>query len=275
MKVRLLAVMAVVVVGVMAGTSPAMAKKAHTASEWSHQHADNKAFGEAIHKLRISNDLTNYSVGQITAASIVALTALKDGLTKVADATTEFKYGVVQVGLATGGAGDGIVGFGPTEFYVTPPIYKTGEQSQVTFPIGKSAAPLATRLFTAVRSVYPDKGAVECRVSIVGQTLANAASAVTGTLPDPAIGAYTGSAAAQVITATAVKKATASNGAGGFFHKMPQSRIQPENGNSTYPLALVALEDNAINLAGSELLGGTSFIATTSATAVLSCIRTS
>ena len=259
MKVRLLAVMAVVVVGVMAGTSPAMA------SQWSHQHADNKQFGDAIHSLRIRTDLTNYTVGQITAASIEALTALKNGLTKVADATTEFKYGVVQVATVTGNpaSGDSIAGIGPTGFFVTPPIYLTGEQSQVTFPIAKTGA--ATRLYTAVRSVYPDRGAVECRVSINGQTLANADSAVASSV-----------AAAQVITASAVSKQTASNGSGGYFHKMPQSRIKPENGNTTYPLALVATEDNAVNLASPELLaGGAAFTATTMATAVLSCIRTS
>ncbi|MCX6370940.1 MAG: hypothetical protein NTZ58_06765 [Solirubrobacterales bacterium] len=233
--------MAVVVVGVMAGTSPAMA------SQWSHQHADNKQFGEAIHKLRISNDLTNYSVGQITAASIVALTALKDGLTKVADATTEFKYGVVQVALNTGAAGDGIAGMGPAQFWVTPPIVKTGASSTVTFPIGLTGGAVRqVKLFTAVRSVYPDKGDVVCRV-----TVQNGSSGLSVTANgDPALK--------------------------GFYQPMPQSRIQPENGNKTYPLNLVALEDNVINLADASKVDAVPTAAAgTSGIGTLTCLRTS
>ena len=272
MKVRLLAVMAVVVVGVMAGTSPAMAQKAKTGSsksQWTKQHKDNVAFGGAIHSLRKQVDLTNGALGTITAASIVALTQLKDGLTAVADATTEFKYGVVQVATITGNpaTGDSIAGIGPTGFFVTPPIYLTGAQSQVTFPIQATGA--ATRLYTAVRSVYPDKGAVECRVTINGQTLAATVGGTQSASP-----AATGLTAA--VAATPVTKQTVSNGSGGFFHKMPQSRIKPENGASSFPLALVATEDNAVDLASSGLLNaGTTFTATTNATATLSCLRTS
>ena len=284
MKVRLLAVMAVVVVGVMAGTSPAMAKKAHTASAWSHQHADNKAFGEAIYKLRKSNDLTNFSVAQITAASVQALTALKDGLTKVADATTEFKYGVVQVatnasaGQATGagttpaGLGNSVAGLGPTHFYATPPIYKTGEQSTVTFAI-KNPAPAALgsmgfRLYTAVRSVYPDKGVVACRITVTNN--------VTGDQRVTAVGA--GSFA---------------SGGSSPFKTMVQSPIKPEapnENNATFPAALVEAEgaDRIIDLLTPEFVAASASgadktrfemtgTANTGVTALgtLSCLRTS
>lgn len=135
MKVRLLAVMAVVVVGVMAGTSPAMAKKAHIASAWSNQHKDNKSFGEAIHNLRYSVDLTNHTVSEITKASVSALTALQRGLVSVAAATTNFEYGVVQLGVCSNAACDT---FTPTagDFAATPPVYATGEASVVTANFG-------------------------------------------------------------------------------------------------------------------------------------------
>ena len=152
MKVRLLAVMAVVVVGVMAGTSPAMAQKAKTGSsksQWTKQHKDNVAFGGAIHTLRKQVDSTNSALGTITAASIVALTQLKDGLTAVAAATTNFEYGVVQLGTCSNAACDT---FTPTagDFAATPPVYPTGEASVVTadfasVPTGIMGASVAYR----------------------------------------------------------------------------------------------------------------------------------
>ena len=229
MKVRLLAVMAVVVVGVMAGTSPAMA------SQWSHQHADNKQFGDAIHSLRIRTDLTNYTVGQITAASIEALTALKSGLTTIAGYTTDFKYGVVQVAYGTGGLGDGIAGVGPVGFVATPNIQPTGEQSTVTFPIRQqSGVTLALRLFTAVRSANPDKGTVRCHVSVAGGAIASGNAADLG-----------GPANTRI-----------DKDPNGYFVTMPQSRLTPQNGSKAFPYSLVATEDNVLNLADPDLLSG-------------------
>ena len=250
MKVRLLAVMAVVVVGVMAGTSPAMAQNAKTASsksQWTKQHKDNVAFGGAIHTLRKQVDSTNGALTTITVAALEALTALKDNLTAVAAATTEFKYGVVQVALNTGSVGDGIAGMGPTQFWVTPPIVKTGASSTVTFPIGLTGGAVRqVKLFTAVRSVYPDKGNVVCRV-----TVQNGSSALS-------------------VTANGVQAL------GGFYQPMPQSRIQPENGNATYPLNLVALEDNVINLADASKVDAVPTAAAgTSGIGTLTCLRTS
>ncbi len=234
--------MAVVVVGVMAGTSPAMA------SQWSHQHADNKKFGEAIHNLRISNDLTNYSVGQITAASIKALTALKDSLTAVADVTTEFKYAVVQVAAATGGLGDGIVGFGPTMFFETGNLQKTGAAQTVTFPIPAGGG-VAVKLYTAIRSAYPDKGKVGCRVTISTPGVAVATKVTNGDV------------------------------LGGYFHEMPQSQLVPKENdpaNPTFPIRLIATEDNAVNLGDAGYLVG-GLVAPTGATSprlgTLTCIR--
>ena len=249
MKVRLLAVMAVVVVGVMAGTSPAMAQKAKTGSsksQWTNQHKDNKVFGGAIHTLRKQVDSTNGALTTITVAALEALTQLKDGLTKVADATTEFKYGVVQVGWDRT-AGTTLAGIGPEHFWVTPPIVKTGASSSVTFPIAASAAIGGTagvKLLTAVRSVYPDKGAVVCRVTVA-----------TDTTPFKATGA-----------------ANSGNELGGYYQSMPQSRIQPENGAETYPLALTPTEDNVVNLAAS--LNAFTALATTGM-GTLTCLRTS
>ena len=249
MKVRLLAVMAVVVVGVMAGTSPAMAQNAKTASsksQWTKQHKDNVAFGGAIHTLRKQVDSTNGALTTITVAALEALGALKDNLTKVADATTEFKYGVVQVGWDRT-AGTTLAGIGPEHFWVTPPIVKTGASSSVTFPIAASAAIGVTpgvKLLTAVRSVYPDKGAVVCRVTVA-----------TDTTPFKATGA-----------------ANSGNELGGYYQSMPQSRIQPENGATTYPLALTPTEDNVVNLAAS--LNAFTALATTGM-GTLTCLRTS
>jgi len=233
MKVRLLAVMAVVVVGVMAGTSPAMAKKAHIASAWSHQHADNKKFGEAIYNLRKTTDLTNYSVAQITAASVKALTALKDGLEAVAGATTNFKYGVVQVGTTTKGLG----GVGPTHFFATPPIYKTGEQSTVTFNVPQTASlglGSNLKLLTAVRSVNPNSGTVQCRMTSTPNDVANGLGSATWR----------------------------QGSTDGLFVTIPQSRITPENGNTTFPYSLVPTEDYVIDLADPQYAASLVDIAT-------------
>ena len=138
MKVRLLAVMALVVVGAMAGTSPAMAanKKAKTSvsKAWQNQHKDNKVFGDAINNLRRGSDQTNYTIQAITEQSVAALTALKDGLTAVGDSYTNFEYGVVQLYAGT----DAI----PGAFVATPRIDPTVEQSTVTaqFPCLPTAA---------------------------------------------------------------------------------------------------------------------------------------
>jgi hypothetical protein len=138
MKVRLLAVMALVVVGAMAGTSPAMAanKKAKTSvsKAWQNQHKDNKVFGDAINNLRRGSDQTNYTIQAITEQSVAALTALKDGLTAVGDSYTNFEYGVVQLY-----AGNDAI---PGAFAATPRIDPTVEQSTVTaqFPCLPTAA---------------------------------------------------------------------------------------------------------------------------------------
>jgi hypothetical protein len=251
MKVRLLAVMALVVVGAMAGTSPAMAAKksakARTASAWSNQHKDNKVFGDAINNLRRGADQTNYTIQAITAQSVAALTALQSGLVKVADATTEFKYGVVQVALNTGGAGDGIVGLGPTQFWVTPAIMKTGASATVTFPIGLTGGGTPQiKLYTAVRSVYPDNGNVACRV-----TVQNGGGGLSVTANGPA-------------------------SLGGYYQPMPQSRIEPANGNSAFPLSLIPTEDNVLNLAdGSKMSSVPTAAAATSGIGTLTCLRTS
>ena len=166
MKVRLLAVMAVVVVGVMAGTSPAMAQKAKTGSsksQWTNQHKDNKVFGEAIKNLRQASDETNFSVSTLAGAAVEALGALKDGLTTVADSYTNFEYGVVQVIKPDGTAAAG-------QFLATPRIDPTVEQSTVTGQFAHTVAATGVmKLSVAVRSANPaanDKAStVLCRVT--------------------------------------------------------------------------------------------------------------
>ena len=251
MKVRLLAVMAVVVVGVMAGTSPAMAQNAKTASsksQWTKQHKDNVAFGGAIHTLRKQVDSTNGALTTITVAALEALTALKDNLTAVAAVTTEFKYAVVQVAAATGGDGDGIVGFGPTMFFETGNLQKTGAAQTVTFPIPAGGG-AAVKLYTAIRSAYPDKGKVGCRVTISTPGVAVATKVTNGDV------------------------------LGGYFHEMPQSKLVPKENdpdNATFPIRLIATEDNAVNLGDAGYLVG-GLVAPTGATSprlgTLTCIR--
>jgi len=136
MKVRLLAVMAVVVVGVMAGTSPAMAKKAHTASAWGNQHKDNKVFGEAIHNLRLASDKTNWDASQFSGFVITAATALQKGLTDLAASYGNFQYGVVQLSYAgcttTGATGCLALYAASVPFVATPRLDPTSQQSTVT-----------------------------------------------------------------------------------------------------------------------------------------------
>ena len=176
MKVRLLAVMAVVVVGVMAGTSPAMAKKAHTASAWSHQHKDNKIFGEAIHNLRLANDSTNWTVTKITEASVAALTSLQNGLVSLAASYGNFQYGFVQLVFPNlpGSAG------GPkplTYFMETPRLDPTSAQSTVskTFRIsaqlGGSAGTLGAEV--GVRSLSSPTAQDNDSTAYCGVTLSN------------------------------------------------------------------------------------------------------
>jgi len=161
--------MAVVVVGVMAGTSPAMAKKAHTASAWSNQHKDNKVFGEAIHNLRLASDKTNWDASQFSGFVITAATALQKGLTDLAASYTNFEYGVVQLYAGA----DAI----PGAFLATPRIDPTVEQSTVSGQFAclptalgnvcDSADVLHAKV--AIRSVNPvandAKSAVYCRIS--------------------------------------------------------------------------------------------------------------
>jgi hypothetical protein len=165
MKVRLMAVMAVAVVGVMAGTSPAMAakKKAKTSvsKSWQNQHKDNKVFGDAINNLRKASDETNFSVSTLAGAAVEALGALKDGLTTVAGSYTNFEYGVVQVINPDGTPAAG-------SFLATPRIDPTVEQATVTgqFAVGVGGV---HKLSVAVRSANPaanDKtSTVVCRVT--------------------------------------------------------------------------------------------------------------
>jgi hypothetical protein len=169
MKIRLLAVMAVVVVGVMAGTSPAMAAKAKTASAWSKQHKDNKVFGEAIHNLRKSSDSTNFALSTIAGEAVKALSALQTGLVGLAGSYTNFEYGVVQLYAGS----DAI----PGAFLATPRIDPTVEQSTVSGQFAclptalgnvcDSADVLHAKV--AIRSVNPvandAKSAVYCRIN--------------------------------------------------------------------------------------------------------------
>ena len=170
--------MAVVVVGVMAGTSPAMAKKAHIASAWTHQAADNKKFGEAIYNLRRSSDLTNHTVSEITKASVSALTALAGGLKAVAVATTNFEYGVVQLGTCSNAACDTFTATAG-DFAATPPVYATGEASVVTaqfltVPTGIVGASVAYR---SVDVLGNNKTSTPyCRVTTTQQRATAAAS---------------------------------------------------------------------------------------------------
>ncbi len=305
MKVRTLMVTAVAAVGAVALSAPAFAAspsnggvpsidsqlsqlkaagkaakaRARTSSKWTKgidksidsANTSITRLGNNVYDLRKGVDQTNFTLGAITAQAVAALTALQNGLVSVAAATTNFKYGVIQVGAATGGPGSGIAGIGPTAFYVTPPIYLTGAQSTVTFPI--TATGYQLQLFTAVRSLNPDSGAVECRVRVVSQTLTAATTGtVSATDPVPPGSAIT---ASTTVSAAPVVRVTASDGSGGYFAKMPQSRLTPENGDPTFPLRLVPTEDDTLNLADPTKLDAGGITLSTNATATLSCLRTS
>jgi hypothetical protein len=208
--------MALVVVGAMAGTSPAMAanKKAKTSvsKAWQNQHKDNKVFGDAINNLRRSGDQTNFTISKITEQSVAALVALEKGLTTIAGYTTDFKYGVVQIGGASAGTNyDGA----PAQFWATPNIQPTGEQSTVTFPIPPTGA---LAFWTAVRSANPDEGTVRCRIVSLASDGRPWVTLIQGTTT-------------------------------GAFVEMPQSRLVPSNGDKTFPYALVPTEDNVLDLA--------------------------
>ena len=278
MKLKTLLVMAVAAIGALALSVPAFAasssnggipsidsqlgqlkaagKAAKSRANSSSKHntrvnTDLKRLGENVAALRKGQDQTNFTLGAVTAQAVSALSSLQAGLVTVAAATTNFKYGVVQVGIGTGGAGDGIAGLGPSMFYVTPPIQPTGAQSTVSFALPPTTftGGVPTRLFTAVRSLDPTSGAVECRVTIMG-------------------------APPAVLGATGIRS-TQGNGSGGFFKKMPQSRLTPQNGNPNFPLALITTEDNVFDL-GTELNGNSLFTAGDNPVpATLSCLRTS
>jgi hypothetical protein len=177
MKLRLLAVMALVVVGAMAGTSPAMAAKAKTSASkaWQNQHKDNKVFGDAINNLRKSSDSTNAALGTIAGAAQVALLQLKDGLTAVAASYGNFEYGVMQVGFCNKESStvNTCDDFNPISaaFAATPRLDPTVEQASVTTQV---APPVATAnknigVSVAVRSADPlgnnKKSDVYCRVT--------------------------------------------------------------------------------------------------------------
>jgi len=277
MKLKTLLVMAVAAIGALALSVPAFAasssnggipsidsqlgqlkaagKAAKSRANSSSKHntrvnTDLKRLGENVAALRKGQDQTNSTLGAITAQAVSALSALQAGLTSVAALTTNFKYGVVQVAIGTGGPGDGIAGLGPSMFYVTPPIQPTGAQSTVSFalPPATNFGGVPTRLFAAVRSLDPTSGAVECRVTIMGPSTGALSSGI---------------------------RSTASDGSGGYFKKMPQSRLTPQNGNPNFPLALITTEDNVFDL-GTELNGNSLFTAGANPVpATLSCLRTS
>ena len=248
MKVRLLAVMALVVVGVMAGTSPAMAKKAHTASAWSNQHKDNKAFGEAINNLRESQKITNGALSSVTAQALAALTQLNTGLTSLAASYTNFEYGFVQLGTTATASGEfrPIPGAG----VATPRIDPTAQQSTVTaqfacVPDAAGSCPAANaagssenvRAQVAVRSANPGNDAtstVLCRATL-----------------------------AQTVNATQIGLAN-----GGFLTTSPQeangdvpavaiarSPLPTKSSPANFPLELIA-SDKSVNMTGTGLITG-------------------
>ncbi len=199
MKVRTLMVTAVAAVGAVALSAPAFAaspsnggvpsidsqlsqltaagkaakSRARTSSKWTKgidksidsANTSITRLGNNVYDLRKGLDQTNFTLGAITAQAVAALTALQNGLVSVAAATTNFKYGVVQVAVGTQGIG----GVGPTHFFATPPLYKTGEQSTVTFNVPQTAnlgISADLKLLTAVRSVNPNSGTVACKTTV-------------------------------------------------------------------------------------------------------------
>ncbi len=220
LKMKRMALLAVVALGLVALAAPAGAS-AKTSKQTK---ADIKRLGENVNELRKKTDELNNTVASLASVAGSSLTKLQSALTGLADTTANFKYGVIQVGT---GQTSGVAGVGPTHFFVTPPLYKTGAQSTVTFGIpvlGQSgilggALGNDIKLLAAVRSINPDTGKVACRV-----TATSASSSVPGWV-------------------TWVK-----NTSDGAFVKMPQSRIAPQNGDPNFPVGLVATEDNVIDL---------------------------
>ena len=298
MKLKTLLVMAVAAIGALALSVPAFAasssnggipsidsqlgqlkaagKAAKSRANSSSKHntrvnTDLKRLGENVAALRKGQDQTNFTLGAVTAQAVSALSSLQAGLVTVAAATTNFKYGVVQVGTIAGPT-SGLGGVGPTHFFATPPIYNTGEQSTVTFPIPDVTATVTSaggnvlaaspslRLNAAVRSVNPDSGSVVCKMLVQR----NDGSINSG-----------GTVASW---ATWIQGST-----NGIFVDMPQSRISPQNGNTSFPYALVATEDNVLDLADPKYMASLISIAgkapspsrpnsTNGATGTLSCL---
>ena len=210
--------LAVVALGLVALAAPAAAPA--KSSSITRLNKDVDRLGKNVDQLRKKTDDMNHTIASLASTAGNALTQLQGGLVKLADTTANFKYGVVQVGTTS----TGLSGAGPTHFFATPPIYKTGEQSTVTFSVPATAAlglGSALTLKTAVRSVNPDSGSVKCKMTSQANT--GAASSAWGTW----------------------KQGTSD----GIFIDMPQSRISPQNGNTSFPYALVPTEDDVLDLA--------------------------
>ena len=223
--------MAVVVVGVMAGTSPAMAKKAHTASAWSNQHKDNKVFGEAIHNLRLASDKTNWDASGFQILVINAATALQKGLVDLAAATANFEYGVAQLGKCSNLACDTFTAYSGS-FVATPPVYATGEMSTVTADFAPPATTDIVGVTVAFRSVDPAgndaKSTPACRVTAMQPNKntfststpnadlggAPAYPVVRGPIAPPTAAEKAAMPLSMVSTDTPTKLMTASNAAG-------------------------------------------------------------
>jgi len=224
-----MATLAVVALGLVALAAPAGAS-AKTSKQ---TRADIKRLGENVNELRKKTDEMNRTISSLATVAGDSLTKLQAGLIQLSDTTANFKYAAVQV-AGVGGAAGGITGVGPTHFFVTPPILPTGAQSSVTFPIPDFAVAVGAglvpnsnlRLNVAIRSLKPDTGSVQCRV-----TIGRNSGALTSTW------------------ATWRRGTT-----DGLFVPMPQSRITPENGNSRFPVELVATEDNVLDLADPDYM---------------------
>lgn len=215
---RKIAVLAVVALGLVALAAPAAAPASSKSIQRLNKDVDR--LGKNVDQLRKKTDEMNNTIASLASTAGSALTQLQSGLVKLADTTANFKYGVVQVGTTS----TGLSGAGPTHFFATPPIYKTGEQSTVTFSVPATAAlglGSALTLKSAVRSVNPDSGSVKCKMT--AQKNDGVATSAWGTW----------------------RQGTTD----GIFVDMPQSRISPQNGNTSFPYALVPTEDNVLDLA--------------------------
>lgn len=257
-RFRKSAVLAVVALGLVALAAPAAAPAKN--SSITRLNKDVDRLGKNVNDLRKKTDEMNNTIASLAKTAGSALTQLQAGLTTLANTTANFKYGVVQV-ASTGAPLNGLDGVGPTHFFATPPLYKTGEQSTVTFPIPdlvNAGAASGLKLLTAVRSVNPDSGSVSCRILIQKNN---------------------GALGATDSSWTTLRQGTKD----GIFVKMPQSRIEPQNGNKNFPVALIPTEDNVLDLADPQYMatllsvaGGTPFQQRASSaggvTGTLSCI---